>query len=452
MLRTILKVLAIALVSAGILVIGTIKVIDRMPYQYKDFYQEMDPRLDSLASSYKPTTANATLMVGWARVNITPTASVSLAGYGARDPKTLTGLRDSSYVRTIVFEQGENKVAIVFADLLIIHPELSRAIWGNLPEGWARDEVYFTASHTHSGQGGWAPGIVGKLFAGDFEEQQITNLSQQIISSIMLASQETQQGSISPGEIAIEDLVKNRLAKDNGIIDPWFKVLEVTKGNETGLLTFYSAHATCYGPESTELSGDYPAALTSRLEADTSIAFAAFGAGAVGSMAPQVTDKGQGASEYMANGLSEQLALYRMIGGGQEVAISPQAFQLELPMRAPHFKVNTHLALRPYLFRLAFGDYPHHISVLILGKTILLGMPGDFSGELAVPLYEKARAMGYQLIITSFNGDYAGYILKDEWYDLPKYEASTMSWYGHDAGSYLSEVASRILDIIHENH
>jgi len=108
--------------------------------------------------------------------------------------------------------------------------------------------------------------------------------------------------------------------------------------------------------------------------------------------------------------------------------------------------------LRPYLFKWAFGNYPHYVSVMVLGETLLIGMPCDFSGELAVPLYEKARALGYQLIITSFNGDYAGYVIKDEWYDLPKYEARTMSWYGPYAGQYFTEIINRIISTIDENN
>jgi hypothetical protein len=76
-----------------------------------------------------------------------------------------------------------------------------------------------------------------------------------------------------------------------------------------------------------------------------------------------------------------------------------------------------------------------------------LGFPCDFSGELAVFLYEYAQKQGLNLIITSFNGGYIGYVPHDQWYDINKYETRTMTWYGHDTGDYLTEIAKRIIDL-----
>ena len=50
------------------------------------------------------------------------------------------------------------------------------------------------------------------------------------------------------------------------------------------------------------------------------------------------------------------------------------------------------------------------------------------------------------LVITSFNGGYAGYVTKDEWYDLNKYETRTMNWYGHEIGKYMSESITKIIN------
>ncbi|VXD18615.1 neutral/alkaline non-lysosomal ceramidase N-terminal domain-containing protein [Marinoscillum sp. 108] len=453
MIRMTLKLFAILLVLIGALAIATLTVVDRNHYEKRPFYREMDLRLDSLAEAFALQPNQDSLHIGWSRVNITPTEKVPLAGYGARDPKEMTGIHDSSFVRTVVFQKGSQKVAVVTADLLIIHPELSRAVWRGLPAGWSSDQIYFTASHTHSGQGGWAPGTVGRLFAGDFDASRVDFLTSKILQSIQEASDALEPGEIAVGELAVDDLVKNRLAKDKGIEDPWMKVIQLRKGVAKGFLVFYSAHATCFGSDFNQLSGDFPARFNLLMEADSAITFSAYGASAVGSMGPDVPGAHPaGNVEKIAEELRQQAVLFSLLGAGHRQVSALTSFRLSVPLPDPAFKISKHLALRPYLFKWAFGNYPHYVSVMVLGETLLIGMPCDFSGELAVPLYEKARALGYQLVITSFNGDYAGYVIKDEWYDLPKYEARTMSWYGPYAGQYFTEIINRIISTIDENN
>lgn len=452
MLRNLLKIIAVIFVLAGTLVIATITVVDRTPYQETPFYAEMDQLLDSLHEHLRYPVNHDPLGLGWAKVNITPATPVPLAGYGARDPKIMQGIKDSSYVRTVVFKKGSQKSAFITADLLIIHPEVSQKVLSTLPEGWKPNEVYFTATHTHSGQGGWAPGLVGKLFSGEFQDEIVTFLAKHIVASIEQASEDLTAGSLGFGELSVDNLVRNRLVNDAGITDPWLKVIQLQKDSLRGLLNFYSAHATCMTHRSHQLSGDFPGALTQVLEAKSSVEFAAYGAGAVGSMGPDV--KGPDDSkkiDYMVYHLADQLSLLQMIGIPSQEIPYISTFRVKIPLRDPFFKVTQNLALRPYLFRMAFGDYPAYLSVLRLGNTVLIGLPCDFSGELAVPLYEAARSMGLNLIITSFNGSYIGYVIRDEWYDLEKYEARTMSWYGPDTGTYFSEIISRILDAINES-
>lgn len=451
-MRILIKALIIGFGVVLLVALFTISRIDRTPYKDLAFYKEMDARLDSLGLTFAIPNGNDILLAGWSKINISPEQPAPLAGFGARDPKEMKALHDSSFVRTIVLQNGHSKVAIVTADLLIIHPELAKSVWKTLPDGWVKEDVYFTATHTHSGRGGWAPGLVGKLFAGEFEEQTLSSLSQQIITSIEEATSSMDTAQIAFSEISIDDLVKNRLIKNQGIIDPWMKVLRFQQSDEQAMLTFFSAHATCLGADNHDLSGDFPAAFIDLLSRQHDAAFTAYAAGAVGSMGPNIRGEDDWQNvNYMAESLAEQIGLMQMLNGAAWQNTNIRSFQLKLPMRAPAFKISENWALKPCIFEWAFGNYPHFLSVLQLNDVLLVGLPGDFSGELAVPLYHYARLRNLNLIISSFNGDYAGYIIKDEWYDLPKYEARTMSWYGPDAGSYLSEVIQRIIDITYEH-
>lgn len=447
MIRFMLKLLGICAILLLILAISMLRRVDRTPYQETAFYAAMDQRLDSLQKNLK-LNSDSSMLIGWSSENITPDDTVPLAGFGGRDPKEMTGIHDSSFVRTILLQNHHDKVAFISADLLIIHPELSRAVWAALPEGWRPSNVYFTATHTHSGQGGWAPGSVGYLFAGEYDSARVKFLATKILKSIRDAETNLRPGTIAAGEMEVSHLVKNRLVKDQGIIDPWLKAVLFMQDSAKALFTFYSAHATSFGPDNHQLSGDYPAALVQRLKEQTDLDLVAFGAGAVGSMGLKADLSGEKGIHYTAFHLADQLQLFMQMGGG---FLKPDitTLQLTVPMREPEFKLTKNIALRSYLFDKAFGAYSTHLSVAIIGQCIFIGMPCDFSGELAVPLYEKARDLGYELIITSFNGDYDGYVIKDDWYDLSRYESRTMSWYGPDAGSYFSEIISRVIDSIH---
>ena len=450
MLRVALKIVMIFFVIFAGVVLSVITIVDTTPYQQNDFYLEMDSRLDSLDEHFSLQADTTQLQVGWATANITPEETLPLAGYGARDPKEMTGVRDSSFIRTINFRLGDRKVAIVTADLLIIHPEVRNAVFNALPEGWSPNDIYFTTSHTHSGQGSWAPGVVGELFAGTFSENQLAYLSSQIVLSLTDAAASLQSGAVQFGELSLDNLVRNRLAKEAGIIDPWLKVARLQKDTLVGHLVSFSAHATCFGPANRQLTSDYPGELVNQL--NKTFDFTAFAAGAVGSMAIDVEgNRPEEIIHDLANELTQQTQLLSLIRLSQRPVQTLSSFRLKLPLRAPYAKLTNRLALRPYVFHAAFGEYTNDISVLVLGQSIFIGLPCDFSGELAVPLYQEARAKGYQLFITSFNGGYAGYVIKDEWYDMTKYEARTMSWHGPDTGSYLSEIILRLIQTIHEN-
>lgn len=451
MLRYLSKILLGLFLILLILVISVVKLVDRSPYQELAFYKEMDQRLDSLSSHFSVPIDTAVLQVGWSEVNITPSSNLPLAGYGARDPKTMEGVLDSSFIRVVVYQLGARKLAMIFSDLLVIHPELRNAVFESLPSGWQPHEIYFTSTHTHSGQGAWAPGVVGDLFAGAYDPQQVAILRDKAIEAINKAAGNLKPGAVQFGELSVDNLVRNRLVKEKGITDPWLKVARLQSDTLIGHIAVFSAHATCFGADNHLLASDYPGELVRLL--NEPFDFGAYAAGAVGSMAVNANGNSPMENiEEVASGLNEQVQLLSLIGLDQLPIQQLTSFRLSLPMRDPHVKLTNSLALRPYIFNMAFGEYSNDISVAVLGQAIFIGLPCDFSGELAVPLYEQARALGYQLFITSFNGGYAGYVIKDEWYDLSKYEARTMSWYGPDAGSYLSEVISRLIQIIHENN
>ena len=233
-------------------------------------------------------------------------------------------------------------------------------------------------------------------------------------------------------------------------IDPNFKILGCLSGDRKAYLASYSAHATCLSRHTYDLSGDFPSKLVSNLEEEESIDFAMYTAGAVGSMGPRTIEANTEYEEVIdfAEKLTVYVQLLELLEPRYAADVSLDFWRIPLGNRPPFIKISKNIALRPWLFHFFFGEYPAELSFLQLGKTIFIGLPGDFSGELALPLYESAREKGLNLVINSFNGGYIGYIIKDQWYDLSKYEARTMSWYGPNNGAYISTVINKIIEKI----
>jgi hypothetical protein len=124
---------------------------------------------------------------------------------------------------------------------------------------------------------------------------------------------------------------------------------------------------------------------------------------------------------------------------------------LETALPEPHLRVSDGLRLRPALARrlLPVGDRTL-LQVVRLGDTVWVSTPCDFSGELASPLKDWLRARGRQGLLTSFNGDYLGYVIPAKYYHLGGYEPRTMSFFGPNLADYLDDLIRHLLVIAAE--
>jgi len=169
-------------------------------------------------------------------------------------------------------------------------------------------------------------------------------------------------------------------------------------------------------------------------------------AGAVGSMGPE---------EEASKTDWEQLNL---LATGLETAIQQnsislplkqnlQVMTLHLPMREPQWRFAKDWCFRHWLWTKLYGDYNNEVKMLRLGNLVMVGLPCDFSGELMKDLTDYAATKGKQLMVTSFNGGYVGYITKDSYYDQPGYENRIMNWFGPGNAAYFSEVVRKLVDL-----
>ncbi|MEM7697954.1 MAG: hypothetical protein AAF236_06075 [Verrucomicrobiota bacterium] len=89
------------------------------------------------------------LKVGVAQIDVTPSPGWRLGG--TFKERIATGTHDPLYVRAIVFEQAETRLAILGADVGMVPAKLGRAVRSNAEalDGWKGDNIIIHASETH---------------------------------------------------------------------------------------------------------------------------------------------------------------------------------------------------------------------------------------------------------------------------------------------------------------
>ena len=90
---------------------------------------------------------------------------------------------------------------------------------------------------------------------------------------------------------------------------------------------------------------------------------------------------------------------------------------------------------------------PAPLQALRIGPATLVGFPGDYSGHLAESLVNSTQGTVGNLVATSFDGDFRGYLVSGDTYDRrPCYETRWMSFYGPWSGEYLNDLARRMAE------
>ena len=424
----------------------TIQPVDRTHFLESDYYQIASSRLDSIKTNFNSIT-NSHLNVGWAKVNITPKSPTPLSGYGNRKGAISIGVHDSLFARCFVFNNNNESIAFITLDALLVPPAVTLQLLERLPSiGYDLNHVYLTATHTHSSMGAWGNSYIGELFAGEFDQNIVNQLSTNIINAIQKAEKNISHASIGYAKYEASELVTNRLVGNKGIIDSCFRVVKIQKQNgETALLTTFAAHATCLSSDEMKYARDYPGQLVDSLESLSGINFAAFAAGGVGSHRPESGGFGQhDRTRWLASSLKQKVN-HESIPLNQTNPINMSL--MDVPLRNAHWRFSESWRFRPWVFNWLSEESFHFITALRIGNIVFTGTPCDFSGELISEI-ENGVDKNVNLLVTSFNGGYIGYITKDCWYDLKEYETFMMNWFGPNNGQYFVQLIQELVNII----
>lgn len=403
--------------------------------------------LSTLASS-EPSLAEGQLLAGIASEDITPEVGQPLMGYSDRKPLESTGTLSPCKVRALTLGTNKLAVTIVSVDALLVLDDLAEEVLRRT--GLRSDDLFFTATHTHSGPGGWEKGRIVEFFYGKYNPRYFDKLA----SSITKAIQDSRSpSSLRPATLRFasanaSDFVVNRIYGDVGGHSALSTVSalivnEPGKEKPRAILTSFAAHATVIRREEHRASSDYPGEFCETLKKETGAEMVLFAAGAVGDARP--SGSGEEYEKRIATGL--MLALRPELKAAKEIEFN-DILTWNIPVDIPPARLSSGVGpnwkLLPLLTPHVFPQLTR-LSFLKLGNFALCGWPADVAGEVAAPLQAKAAKDGLTLLITSFNGSWRGYFTTPETYmAVNKYETRDVGFLGPQAGDFFSALTTRM--------
>ena len=429
------------------MVFSIVGPIDRTPVHQKSEYDQTQTELQHFAA--RGGEAAGPLKVGWSKINITPKHLKRLAGYGRR--YNYTSVHDSLYTRVLVFDNGTSKIGLIDVDL-IMFPRMVVEKLNKKNKGLEHpfDYFYFTATHTHTGFGNWEPSFGGQILFGDYDSALVNNLANAIFDQLKVADRHKKPAKVGFDKMSDPQFVANFVDRDSGLVDPFIRVIKIVRDDRSqAVLASYSAHPTNIGDQFKVLSRDYPGYLVDTLESRQDIDFALFVAGMVGShRTPWNITRDFTRVKKVAFGLAGSiLDHYDHINVYSDSSLAFGTFKVFL---APsQLRLTKNLRLRDWVFRKILGPLDANIQLLKVGNILLMGMPCDFSGDLNVKygFDQRANKHDLDLLITSFNSKYIGYISDDRFYDTSKSEEEgIMNWTGPGNGHYFAEIVMQLID------
>jgi hypothetical protein len=438
LLKKLVKILTWFVVVLAVLAVSLVTLTDNTPLEETDYYAKTKSQLNKLKINGGYGTM---LKAGWSKESITPDFENYIAGYGLRE-NPATAVHDSIFVRSVVLDNGRQKVAMITMDLLIAPPLVVAQVIPALEKlGFRREQIYFSATHTHSSAGGWAGGLAGRAMAGPKNDRMIQTITEAIVRSVQRAEATALACTVGFQKINARDYITNRLFGDDALEDPWLRLMRIEKANkESAVVVTYAAHPTDIPKADNRISADYPGMLVRNLEQSGIYTFAAFFAGAVGSMRP--AENGADAyekAELIAKNLVNQIITARNSLKTDTTSLLRTAY-LPLALHEPQLRLTKHIRIRPWVFNWLMGRQEVGMNALRIGDMVWVGTPCDYSGMLYNTSDATAQKIGKDLIITSFNGGYVGYITPDQYYNEQKMETQEMNWFGPYNGRYFGEV------------
>jgi hypothetical protein len=211
------------------------------------------------------------------KTDITPPLGNSLWGYGDRKGGAASVL-DPLYARVLVLDDETNKIALVTLDLgRSFGPPFMDAVRKRVKHSANVGQVFFMASHTHSGPAIDDKYPEGKIPAWENEAQEkIASTIEQTSSRVTVARIGTGYGETFIGhnrrliqpDGKVKMLWRNETKIPTHPVDPTVGIIRVddASGTPLAILVNYACHPVVFGPDNLRYSADYPGAMAQHVE------------------------------------------------------------------------------------------------------------------------------------------------------------------------------------------
>jgi hypothetical protein len=419
------------------------------------------------------------------KVEITPAIGVPLAGYSGRRPsfidlnpfnyhtylKPSEGILDPLYARSLVLDDGSERVCIVTIDACGSDGELvelahrkAAARGFSIP----KEKVLFCASHTHSG-----PGAMGNkrlwVFAGaDLCVNRVREeFTDKIAESMVKAEKNMVPAHIGVGNVPLIGVTKNRRAAispylDDSDVDTQLGMISVDTVNGTPLATVwnFAIHGTSYGDDNLKYSADNMGVVSAFVEQAVG-GVALFINGSEGDSAPDrvisdIKDTiGKAIEDNRPSTTHNWLELktaYEIVNFG-----NPQ-----IDASLERVRSITHGELDFLEFLEAYGINPgmtftmssrwleneFRFQAIRIGRTLLSSVPGEPIYSLGKLIKEDAEGMGYDnVFVCSLANNHMGYVTTQREYEVCGYEGFA-TFFGPTTGQKVREACYRVAEAI----
>jgi Neutral/alkaline non-lysosomal ceramidase, N-terminal len=390
--------------------------------------------------------AQARLLAGVGKADITPPVGTPLAGYGARLGKPSTGVHDPTEARALIIDNGPEKIAFLSVDHLGFDHAMVERIRDLVYKatGLAPDHLFVMSSHTHSGGGAYLE--LFPILAGRYDAKVRDAYSERAAQAVIAANSSLRAARIGFGAGEARGISRFRSTwPPAGPVDPEVGVIRVddaATGKPLAVLMNFAAHPTVVGDKNFEFSADYVyyarRAVEHMLGGDV---MALFANGAQGTIAPrafQGKDDWQRAENVGTILAAEvfKITLTVALQDAVDIRLVRHTFQArtELPPRAP-----VKITLPP--------SYDTEVCGISFDNRIaLVTIPGELSSILNLQVKERGKLLGFEkTFLLGLTNDALGYILTEDEYRHGTYESS-ISLFGPAFGSFIANEAFQALE------
>lgn len=415
-----------------------------------------------LFNSICGSASQAALKGGCARVDITPRASVWLAGYGSRN-KPSDGICDELYAKALVLDDGQNKMAIVSADLLWVPLKITAEIRRKVKEkiGIPEKNVLICATHTHFGPKidritkNWPDTSVSEI-----DESYVQTLKKRIVDSILTANKKMKDVKLGATKGKITEIVYNRRTRKAdgtvamtfrlpaakkeyvfGPVDPEVCILRVedTSGELVGAIVNYACHPVSGAKDKDKfyfISADYPG-YTAKVIEEVEGGVCLFALGTAGNMNPNRIGRKDPRAEIGKALGGEVLRRIQSVSTTGEVTLKALKKPVIIPIKknlSPDRIIDADKTKK---------TLTTEIQLLRIGDIYILGLPGEVLVEIGLDI--KKRAGIESLFIISLSNDACGYVCHREAYKEGGYEPGSGTNLAEGAGEIVTEEALKLL-------